>query len=474
MLKYLSLIFLVAPLAACHIPPEQPRSPNVDIAQPGDVNPEFVSSGGVAGDQILCPASPRDVIVPLESLDPAPLPGEPEMTIDGLHQFIHQHGITDIAELMRAFPVHFKTNFSLVETTRATGMSTLDYPRIILFGSDGHLLMNIGTLKEDPKYQMLDIAELNAKTGQWEFSAFDFSGEQPTLNRHDPECLTCHAANNPRPIWGTNADWPGVFGDNIAEGPQGEALDGRHVIKLNQWIAGKTDSERMQALIFRSEPVRRGGMRRIAHHILGGELLLSNIAIGSAAALGAFRTIQTAHNRRYRKLREAILLLGIEHMRGGSLTAPVKHKITSQIHQYGGHGDDLDALLSVLGLDTSEAFSLATLDDREPPAKDWKMARGDLYEQLLMLVLDDLATDNPHVERILRRTTPGKTVFRCSTLAHNVRDLIDYKKLHLYDARGQARYQINQVYYAADMEVIYSAVLEPVANELILHLSASI
>ena len=427
--------------------------------------PETIASGGVAGDGMLCPSAPNDTIIDVRSLA-APDVDQPVMTISGLKAFIERNKITRIDQLMRSFPDHFKTNFSLVEHTRATGQSNLDYPRIVIFSSDGHLLMNIGTLREDPKFDMLDIAELHTDTGRWEFSVFDFSGPAPKLKRDDPECLSCHAPDNPRPIWGTNLLWPGVFGDNIAEGPQGEALDTGHAIKFNQFANQETDSVRMNTMIFRDEKVHRGGKRRIANHIIGSDLLISNIAFGSAAAYGAFRTIKTRYPERYQQLRQTLLILALQDLSEKPENPTLTQALKEQVRKYNIGELSVDQVLIALGLNPQQAFSLATLHDREAPQTDWQMGIGGLYEQLFMLVLDDLANDDPKIEALLQATAPGSPVFGCKDLAKTVRDMIDYKKLHLYQLRGRARYEVNRIYYAIDAEVINQQVLQPLVEPL--------
>ena len=429
--------------------------------------PQFklVSSGGVPTRRGLCPSEPLDVLVPLTSVHPPPKVGEPEMTISGLQRFIEEEQIHSISELLNHFPVHFRTNFSLVELTRATGQSSLKYPRIILFGSDGRLLMNVGTKPDDPKYNILDIAELH-KTGQWEFSSFDFSGEQPTLDKNPESCLECHGRENPRPFWGTNQDWPGVFGDNIADGPQGEALDGRHVKRIHEIMDGNGSSKRFDFLIWDHRRLRRGGFRRIAHHVLGAELLLSNIAFGTAVGRGVFVRMKREHPQEYHALREALLLLGFVRSGSLSLNAQEKDALLGALGPHGVRELSLDDVLRVLGIDTKQSFSLGTLAEKEPPLTNWRMGLGDLYELVLLQVMDDLARDDSSVAQILKTTSPGDGVFGCPNLASNLHDVIDYKMLHLFHLRGAARYEVNRVFYAADAEDVYGKIFKPAANTL--------
>jgi hypothetical protein len=153
------------------------------------INARLTHSGGISTQLGMCPSSAMDTIVPVDSLNPTHNANQLVMTIDGVNEFIRKNNITTI------------------EKTRATGQSNLTYPRIILFGSDGRFLLNIGSKADDPKYHLLDVAEMHEDTGKWEFSVFDFTGDRPKLTRNDPTCSECHGAKNARPFWGTVLGW---------------------------------------------------------------------------------------------------------------------------------------------------------------------------------------------------------------------------------------------------------------------------
>ncbi len=427
---------------------------------------DFISTGGKGMNRTVCPTTPNDVVVPLKSLNPPPKPGEPEMTIEGLHRFIKKHKIKTITALLNTFPDHYRTNFSLVEHTRATGQSNLEFPRIVLFGSDGRLLLNIGTKADDPKYDLLDVAELHEDTGQWEFSVFDFSGKKPKLKRNDESCIECHGDKNSRPVWGTNLEWTGAFGDNIAPGPQGEALDDTHLLRIREIMRGKGDSDRFDFLMWSHKKLIRGGKRWIANHFFGPDLFLSNIAMGSATGRGAFIRLTQKHPKRYRALRAELLLLGLQKLKQVELDAAVLKHIETKIKSYGGSGHTLDDAFAVLGLDTSEAFSLATLFSKEPPEPNWQLGAGTLYEQVLLQILDDSAADIKGIKTILTETAAIDAVFNCPITAKNIDDAVTFKMLHLFHLRGEARYKVNWVYYPLAIEHISEIIFKPIAAPL--------
>lgn len=430
------------------------------------------ASGGVNVRGVLCPAGPTDTIIALDapgSLAESPGADIPQMTVDGLWELIHSRDINDIGQLLQYFPDDYRNNFSLVEHTRATGQSNLIYPRIVLFGADGHFLLNIGTKPGDPKYDLLDVAQLHEESGRWEFSVFDFSGEAPRLRRDDSSCVECHGSENSRPVWGSNMNWPGVFGDNIAAGPQGEALDTRHLEQMQAIIAGEGKSPRFDFLDWRDEPLRRGGKRRIARHAFGAELILSNIAMGSATARGAFLRLRSTKPSLYRQLKHRLIYsyfarkghVPWSNARARALGLPADTRAEQA----------MDLLLARLGLDTTEAFSLATLHHLEPPRRTWSMGRGDLHDLLALQILDDLRREDPAVAKILAGRRVEEGILGCPDTAKNIADVVQFKMLHLFQLRGHHRFLVHEQFYPLDLEDVYTRVFLPVAHPLLAYIS---
>lgn len=434
------------------------------------ISERLIHSGGVASQFGLCPSSALDTIVPIASLNPAPKDNQPAMTVEGINNFIQQQNITSIEQLLAYFPEHYRTNFSLVEKTRATGQSNLAYPRIVLFGSDGRFLLNIGTKADDPNYQMLDVAEMHEDTGKWEFSVFDFKGKQPRLTRNDATCNQCHGTKNARPFWGTVLEWDGVFGDNVAPGPQGEALDTTHLLRMNEIKAGQGNSPRFDFLIWGDEPLHRGGKRKIAHHAFGAELLLSNIAMGTATARASYIRLTKAQPEKYKALREE-LLLAYYLKKGNAFLDKAQISAFQKINnKLAIKNNDLDSLLIALGLEPNEGFSLATLMEKEKPNPDWNMGKGDLYDMVMLQVLDDLRQDNKTIAKMLSERKMPEGILDCPNTAPTLADVIDTKMLHLFYLQGEARYQVNQKFYLLDGEDIYDRVFIPISSQLIPYL----
>lgn len=445
------------------------------------VQTQLYHSGGRYSGYELCPESVFDTITPVASLQAANINDEMPMTVTGMAEFIEKHQITDLTKLLEYLPRQYRTHFSLVERTRATGQSNLAFPRIVLFGADGQFLMNVGTKPDDPNYQLLDVAQLHTETGHWEFSVFDFSGNRPTVKRNDPACQDCHGSNNARPVWGTFLQWPGVFGDSIIDGPRPEAMHHTHAEKINSLIQGKSNSDRFNFLLWRPELMRRGGVRFIAEHDFGPELLISNLAMGSATASGAYRRLSQNQPEAYRNSRMALLLAyyqfrdqhphrfnKVNQIDGLHNWVQQQRKLVAQLLSSEENSlEPLDMQLKKLGLDTHEAFSLATLHNQEPAEPFWQTASADLYDLLMIQVLDELRRSNTSVMRLLKRAKPYYGVFQCPETVQSMAQLVDFKMLHLFQLQGSARYQVHRVYFPKDIDDVYHQLFLPIANQLI-------
>ena len=453
---------------------DKPMTNNVVDKPSPTLGMPLVATGGTPADFAVCPQSIYDTIVPIDEVNPPAKDNEPEMTVSGLAAFIEKHNITTIEELASHFPDHYKNNFSLVEITRATGESNLQFPRIVVFGSDGHFLLNIGTKPDDPKYNLLDVAELHEDTGHWEFSVFDFNGEKPVLTRNDPSCIECHGDKNSRPVWGTNLLWTGVFGDNVAKGPQGEALDGRHVKRMTEIMAGEGGSPRFDFLVWRDEPLKRGGKRKIANHVLGVDLFLSNIAMGSATARGAYIRLKQTFPEDYKALRHALLFAYYLKRGNAFIDKALEPEITLILEKYKIDEFTLGNILLALGIDENEAFSVATLHEKETPDPVWKMGRGDLHDMLILQILDELKNENADVNKILSNRQVEEEIFGCPDTANNIAEVVDFKMLHLFHLQGHSRYLVNQHFYPLDAEDIYNRVLLPISHDFMLYLKENL
>ena len=396
-----------------------------------------------------CPSTPGGTVIPHASLNPPPLPGEPLMTIVGLKSFITAKNIKSVSELLRALPDRYQKNYSLVEQTRTPGKSSLTYPRIILFGSDARLMFNVATDQSDPDYEKLDVAYLDPKTGEWEFSQFDFTNRTAAIKNKPAECLTCHG-KPARPLWGTYLNWPGVIGDDPRPGDQAETLTPQHAQRFTELKSGLGNPERFHTLKWARSYVANQS-QQLPDNAYGHALTISNNEIGYAMAESVWLRMKSRFPARYNALREEFILLGTSYQ-SQYLTQAERNQIGKLIQLAGGSGNTIHDLFKVLGINLNNDLSLSKLAN-ESPNINWNAGSGDILPLVLELVLYDLAQADPSVKGVLVSVPNSGGVYgvwECPGLGQNVWEVLQHRVFHGWKIKGEARQKEHAFYYPFD------------------------
>lgn len=421
-----------------------------------------------------CPSTPDGTVITLSSLDPPPRPGEPAMSVTGLFDFAQSKGITKVADLLRALPAHYQKNYSLVERTRGAGKSSLQSPRIVLFGSDARFLMNISTDPTDPGYERVDMAFMDKNTGNWEFSQLNFATQPPSLRRNAAECTQCHGTPA-RPIWGTYLNWPGVFDDDPAPGDQAETLTPAHAQRFNQLKAGQGNPERFHTLKW-APSYQAGSSQFLPDHSYGFALTVFNDELGFTAAESVYLRMKTRFPQRFAALREELILLGYFDQQTRLLTSTERQRIAALITQLGGSGNRVENLFAVLGINMNNEFSLHKLAS-ETPDPNWNAGSGNIHGLVMTLILNDLAQSDPNVRRILQSTPKGQGVegiWACPDLGRTVWDVLVYRMTQGWKIKGAARQAVHEVFYPLDATRSFQPSFDRVATPLYQYLRTKI
>ena len=303
-----------------------------------------LSNLGMVSEAYDCPQTPDDLIISVSEFDPPPVPGEPEMSIEGLFDFIKGNGIGSIKELLSALPDHYNKNYALVEETRTPGHASLESPRIVLFGSEARLMMNVPTDPSDPDYERLDASYMNKESGDWEFAQFDFTTSPAKLNVNPASCVQCHGSP-PRPIWGSYLNWPGIMGDDPRPGNQAETLTPAHAQRFTELKEGKGNPDRFHTLKWDDE---YRTAQFLPDHVYGFAMTVFNMELGFTAAESVYLRMKTKFPEAFHALREELLLLGYFDRRTDLVTDEDLARIQELITHLGGEGDTVDDLFAVL------------------------------------------------------------------------------------------------------------------------------
>lgn len=384
----------------------------------------------------------------------------------GLNQFITTKGINRVADFLKALPDHYQKHYAFVEKTRGLGKASLTYPRIVLFGADARLMISVSTDPSDERYERVDVAHMDKRTGQWEFSEFDFKATGQKLNRNPASCVQCHGSPG-RPIWGTYLDWPGVFGDDPAPGQQAEKLTAAHAQRLTELKAQKGNPERFHTLKWADRYVASSA-QFLPDHRYGYALTLSNQELGFTVAESVLLRMKARFPLRYAALREEILLLGYYGTHTPWLTEAEKQRVGKIISRLGGTGNRVEDLFKVLGIDIVKEFSLKRLAS-ETPDPDWNPSSGDLFGLLYMLILDDISKSDISVRTTLQSAPIGKGVYGiwdCPNLGHSVYDSLTYRMTQAVKVKGSARQAMERVFFGLDNTRVNQPIFEQAGRPL--------
>lgn len=136
----------------------------------------------------------------------------PEASVRSVQCYVLQQGVASVTELMAALPQHLRDSYTLMAESRSLHAANVEHPRVILYGTDARFLFSISTEPSDPRYDVIEMAELQEESGEWAFRAIDFT--EPTnveVGVEGDACGGCHGTPA-RPIWGRYPDWPGAYG----------------------------------------------------------------------------------------------------------------------------------------------------------------------------------------------------------------------------------------------------------------------
>ena len=248
------------------------------------------TSVGAAG---TCPVNGSDTVVPLTSFDPPPQAGTPELTPDDVIAFIHTNNITTLKGFLDVMPDHMNKNFSLIEETQTPGKSSLEFPRILMFGSDARFMINVPTDPTDADYERLDMSYRH-DDGTWEFSQLDFTTSPATLNKNPAVCRDCHGTPA-RPFWQQYLNWPGVFGDDDSNANAPETLEPRHAQRFRELKNGQGNPDRFHTLLW-EDRYEDNRAQHLKDNIYGFAMSIFNMAIASQVAEGVSLRLENHPN----------------------------------------------------------------------------------------------------------------------------------------------------------------------------------
>jgi hypothetical protein len=434
----------------------------------------------VAANTYECPLSPTEYQVSIPNTDPESESGKFPTDLDKILGYVQKNNIGSVKQLLDHLPEHMRKNYAFVAETRGLGQTSTEDPGLLLFGSDGRFMMNMDTMSTSPRYEVVDMAYLN-EGGDWEFKSLDFSTSPPTLSSdggNSGECRECHGqggVNNSgpmRPFWGDYLVWPGIFSDII---DRQERVTPQQASVL-AGIENRTQNpDRFHSLITKEKYFfKTGRYIDLPDRDYGISLTVANNEIGSAAAESIFK--RAKRSPLFNELREEYLALAY-CSRQGVLSSENRTEYTNLIKNLGGSTEGITHrfdtgwidIVRLWGLDPVHEFPLHKLTSEYTATTfsdaRWSAGNGRLPEQLSLLVLLDLAEQNPQVDSILRNNQTSWEMDGCGKPFNNMKEYLEHKLYANYTLKGNARQLARSSYYDQNYPRIYQS-MENVKTEL--------
>ncbi|MCH9648397.1 MAG: hypothetical protein K0U98_09165 [Deltaproteobacteria bacterium] len=415
--------------------------------------------------QAQCPMSWDDAGVPIPNPDPPSPLGTPELSIEELLQFVHDQGITNVAELLDGMPPAMKENYTLVETTGTGLPSSVEHPRMILFGSDSRFIMAIATDPDDQQREVIDIADLDDDTGFWKFRSLDMAATPPALSADDSACVACHGSPA-RPIWGSYPDWPGIYG------PDNDRLTSPQASRLEALRTSEAPaSDRFRSIELLDSPYETGDTFSLPGRSYPYVNTVLNMELGAAVADGVYR--RARRSPIFRELREEFLLRSYcAREIPDFMNSPAYQELEALLISLGAPSASLEDFYGLLQLDPGNDFSLDRLAS-EPTDSGWNVSTDSLFGLVDLLVLADLMIDDPQVRSLLAALPDHANGFSSGCFDH-LEDALRYKIYQGWTLRGEARRAAREVAFDVDLLRSHQGIFDQATTPLCEYLAANI
>lgn len=144
------------------------------------------------------------------------------VTINSLEELIKNCQIKDIDSFLSKLPEDFKRRYTLLYRTKALGIASAEYPRIMLSGFGNYLTLSIGSDLGHKSSFSLEMMEYSNLTKDFSFKFINFDPEgknSPRISNLNPAlCMQCHdnsAIGKRTALWEDDPIWPGVYGSSV-------------------------------------------------------------------------------------------------------------------------------------------------------------------------------------------------------------------------------------------------------------------
>ena len=150
---------------------------------------------------LLCGAIPAAVAV--------------EFDFAALRSVIEMRQVASVEELVPLLPATLRSRYTLVFASRSLQQATYGAPRVILYGSDAHLVLTFNGDSSERGFNTVETLEFGQdKQFRLREIRFPPTGSKEAVFFSEPNPATCRACHGSpaRPVWDSWPLWPGAYG----------------------------------------------------------------------------------------------------------------------------------------------------------------------------------------------------------------------------------------------------------------------
>lgn len=134
----------------------------------------------------------------------------------------------DVKKFLDAIPESMRNYYLLIHNSQSTQATSSDrFPRLIIYSPTGRTIIGITTDPADANRETVEFAQMDEKTGNWDFFSHNFAQGEAGLNGSE-SCMQCHGSTEKtiRPIWESYQRWPHALSSWSIRQEPGEDLHG--------------------------------------------------------------------------------------------------------------------------------------------------------------------------------------------------------------------------------------------------------
>ncbi len=142
------------------------------------------------------------------------------VSLKEIGSWVRRGEVRSVEDVVKRLPADLRARFVLMERSRSLQEASPQFPRTVLYGERGDLLISFNGEASQRGFGTLEAIERDPARLTHEIRSFDFTGPTPRVSPPNPEiCMKCHRSFA-RPNWEPYPYWPGALGQSPKFSPE--------------------------------------------------------------------------------------------------------------------------------------------------------------------------------------------------------------------------------------------------------------